>query len=165
LVRPNQGLIPAGGSEVVQILLVEKDKNQLLASYNSLGAAALDHCKDKFLVQSVAVSPEQAANLQEYDQLTALWASNPVAVANKKLRVRHRVGGSSMHNAVNPHDMTKEQLIAELTALRRKYDELVAFAKRDLRMTRPKKLAECPARGRVGLRTRLVRFRLFPSKK
>jgi hypothetical protein len=149
LVRPNQGLIRAGGSEVVQILLVEKDKNQLLASYNSLGAAALDHCKDKFLVQSVAVSPEQAANLQEYDQLTALWASNPVAVANKKLHVRHRVGGSeedyaadgtprsaaspvhtssSTSNAVNPQDMSKEQLITELTALRRKYDELVAFS-------------------------------------
>lgn len=144
LVRPNQGLIAPGGSETVQILLVEKDKNQLLVSYQSLGAAALEHCKDKFLVQSVAVTKEQAASLQEYDALTALWASSPVAVANKKLRVAHHVseeGAADADGTVRPssatrtgvtavalRDMSKEQLVAELTGLRRKYDELVAFS-------------------------------------
>lgn len=147
--RPNQGLLQPGGTETVQILLVEKDKNQLLAAYQSLGAAALDHCKDKFLVQSVAVTPAQAAGpLQEYDALTALWASTPAAVANKKLHVRHTVTGGDNNNVgahaaqarnVEPDvgvgtastalaDMSKEQLIADNTNVRKKYDELVAFS-------------------------------------
>lgn len=151
LVRPNQGSIQPGGSEQVQILLVEKDKVQLMASYNSLGAAALEHCKDKFLVQSVTVTPEQAANLQEYDQLTALWSAvrpgDAVAVANKKLHVRHRVGGGAggantkaIATASSPggggagvstsnlQELTQEQLVVEAGSLRRKYDELVAFS-------------------------------------
>lgn len=154
LVRPNQGLIAPGGTEVVQILLVEKDAKQLVASFQTLGMAALEHCKDKFLVQSVAVSNSQTAKeLAEYEQLTAFWAaaaSNAtLAIVNKKLHVRHEIigveadigvsggannaastsaGGSSSLSSVAPSAMTKEQLVPELTGLRRKYDELVAFS-------------------------------------
>lgn len=152
LVRPNQGLIRPGQKETVTILLVEKDKNQLLTSYASLGAAALDHCKDKFLVQSVAVSAAQADELKEYDELTALWTSiqsgggktsnNPTS--NKKLHVKHKVadgaggtgGGSdaagspalAVARVEHPERLNKEELVVEWQNLRRKYDELVAFS-------------------------------------
>lgn len=145
LVRPNQGLIAPGAVEKISILIVEKDKNQLLNQYESLGNAALENCKDKFLVQSVAVTTEQAKNLTEYDQLTEFWTqiqmaggSNPTAaMANKKLHVRHKVTGSTTVGSAapatalaiaNPERLTKEQLLVELQNLRKKYDELVSFS-------------------------------------
>jgi len=105
LVRPNQGLIPPGQSETVQVVLVEKDKSTLLQSYERMGQVALDHCKDKFLVQSCAVSDafrqqyEQAGTGPGYESLTSMWAgvtggqNNPVT--NKKLHVRHIVQSDS----------------------------------------------------------------------
>jgi MSP (Major sperm protein) domain len=140
LVRPNQGLIQPGQAAIVQIMLVDKDKHQLLESYKSLGRAALDQCKDKFLVQSVAVSRQRALELQSYDSITELWTSTSTAVANKKLHVRHTVtdavgtGRTAAVAAPAPSsfaplaDMTKEQMTLELSGLRRKYDELVAFS-------------------------------------
>jgi len=141
LVRPNQGLIAGGASEQVTIMLVEKDKNSLLQSYESLGSAALEHCKDKFLVQSTVVSHEEAESLGEYDQLTALWtklqsggSSTANATANKKLHVLHKVAGSQAvapevaAAVANPEQLSKDQLVAEISNLRRKYDELVAFS-------------------------------------
>lgn len=121
-------------------MLVDKDKHQLLDSYKSLGRAALDQCKDKFLVQSVAVSRQRAMELQSYDAITELWSSTSTAVANKKLHVRHTVtdasGTGHATNAAAPApsshvpltDMSKEQMTLELSGLRRKYDELVAFS-------------------------------------
>jgi len=154
LVRPNQGLIQPGGSESVQILLVEKDKNSLLQSYNRLGQAALDHSKDKFLVQSCVVSADfvrdyNSSTDDAYDKLSGLWASITSSaahtIANKKLHVRHTVsateaeipvasggGGVEMPPkhvvAGNVQDMTNDQLLNEVTNLRRKYDELVNFS-------------------------------------
>ena len=145
LVRPNQGLIAPGAVEKISILIVEKDKNQLLNQYESLGTAALDNCKDKFLVQSVAVTTEHAKNLTEYDQLTEFWTqiqtgnnnSTTTAMANKKLHVRHKVTGSTTAGSAapatalaiaNPERLTKEQLLVELQNLRKKYDELVSFS-------------------------------------
>jgi MSP (Major sperm protein) domain len=157
LVRPNQGLIRPGGTESVQILLVEKDKNSLLQSYSRLGQAALDHSKDKFLVQSCVVAPDFVADYgssaeEAYDKLSGLWASVTSSaantIANKKLHVRHTVsepdglgrgGGASSAAAAaempakhvvaaNVQDMTSEQLLTEVNNLRRKYDELVAFS-------------------------------------
>jgi len=149
LVRPNQGLIAPGKKETVTILLVEKDKNSLLASFESLGPAALAHCKDKFLVQSVAVSPSQAETLVEYEALTALWGrmqgnnnnANSSNTANKKLHVKHHVvvaddgtGGTTttapttIATVAHPEKLPKDQLVVELQNLRRKYDELVAFS-------------------------------------
>lgn len=143
LVRPNQGLIFPGKTEKISILIVEKDKNQLLNQYESLGTAALETCKDKFLVQSVAVTNEQAENLTQYDQLTELWTqiqsgNSPIpAMANMKLHVRHKVTGSTTAGTAapttalaiaNPERLTKEQLLVELQNLRKKYDELVSFS-------------------------------------
>ena len=155
MVRPNQGLIEPNKTEQVQILLVEKDKNTLLQSYQRLGQTALDHSKDKFLIQSCTVTPAftkeyQAAGSPDagYDKLSAMWTtvtanSSSSAIANKKLHVRHTVQeGDDSNNktaasqmmptkhtpAANLSNMSNEQLLQEITNLRRKYDELVAFS-------------------------------------
>lgn len=96
------------------------------------------------------------ADANGYDSLSTLWtgvtapgSSSPVA--NKKLHVRHVVGegaadgGSGTAGVAGTVDrgavttkhetslkamegMSQEQLLAEVTGLRRKYDELVAFS-------------------------------------
>lgn len=133
---------------------MEKDKQVLLQSYDRLGQSALDHSKDKFLVQSVAVSPDfgkqyQATkakgNAKELaDALTSMWnavsSGGTSSIYNKKLHVKLSVneGGTSTTATKVPqrHDtpmatienMTPEQMFQEITTLRRKYDELVAFS-------------------------------------
>lgn len=110
LVRPNQGLIGPGQSETVSILLVEKDKQLLLQSYERLGQSALDNSKDKFLVQSRGVSSEFSSKYgsaatseanskmskELTDALTSMWnTSASASVINKKLHVKHIVLESS----------------------------------------------------------------------
>ncbi len=132
----------------MQILLVEKEKNSLLQSYERLGQSTLDHSKDKFLVQSVAIlDASKLASLKDYDELTSLWATvgstpspSTSAVANKKLHVKHVVAGSSKTGGSDGdrgnssisrepiENLTQDQAKAELTNMRRKYDELVAFS-------------------------------------
>ena len=146
--RPNQGLIPPGGSETIQIILVEKDKSSLLESYQRLGQSALDHSKDKFLVQSCTVPASFSEQFQAgdagYDALSVLWSTvtssgSSTAVANKKLHVRHTAegtDGNSGSEQMPKHEtpmaamenMSQAQLLGEVTTLRRKYDELVAFS-------------------------------------
>jgi hypothetical protein len=148
LVRPNQGLVAPGKSEVVTILLVEKDKQVLLQSYDRLGQSALDHSKDKFLVQSVAVSPDFSSSYQKTtnqkectDALSSMWnavsSSGNAPIFNTKLHVKLTVfGGTTTTPVPQRHDtpmatienMTPEQMFTEITTLRRKYDELVAFS-------------------------------------
>jgi hypothetical protein len=148
LVRPNQGLIEPGGAQTVQILLVEKEKNSLLQSYERLGQPTLDQSKDKFLVQSVAIlDASKLASLKDYDELTSLWATvgnspstSTSAVANKKLHVKHVVAGNKKSGSGDGahgnssisrepiENLTQDQAKAELTNMRRKYDELVAFS-------------------------------------
>ncbi|EEC44714.1 predicted protein, partial [Phaeodactylum tricornutum CCAP 1055/1] len=151
LVRPNQGLIKPGGSETIQILLVEKDKQALMQSFQRLGQSALDHSKDKFLVQSCAVSQQFASQYDDagtgYDALSTMWTSVTAAgsrttVSNKKLHVKHVVSDvsiprSSTASPLRPHEptsaqtlesMSPEQLLSEVATLRRKYDELVGFS-------------------------------------
>jgi vesicle-associated membrane protein-associated protein A len=161
-VRPNQGLIGPGGSETVQIILVEKDKANLLQSHQRLGqSGALDHSKDKFLVQICTVTEHFTKTFQgdqnRYGSLSTLWrgvtaTASRTVVANKKLHVRHVVasdglGAGSVRIAASGNldrggavttkhesilkameSMSQEQLLAEVTGLRRKYDELVAFS-------------------------------------
>lgn len=109
LVRPNQGVITSGSSETIALILVEKDKESLLRSYESLGQSALDHSKDKFLVQSCVVTSQFASQFavknsdgtssksakQLTDALTTMWnaaVNNPeTPVHNKKLHVKHIV--------------------------------------------------------------------------
>jgi len=158
LVRPNQGLLAPGGSESISILLVEKDKQILLQSYERLGQSGLDHSKDKFLVQSCTVGPAFAAKAsgessELYDALTSMWngvtsGGSTTPIFNKKLHVRHVVqeGGAAAPASTsrstpaatpvklegssnsNMESMTQEQLVNELSNLRRKYDELVSFS-------------------------------------
>lgn len=142
--RPNQGVIQPGSFEHVQILLVEKDKTSLLQSYQRLGQSALDQSKDKFLVQSIAIDSVRAKSLEDYEKLTALWTSvtsagSNVTVTNKKLSVKLTVDANSGTTSVSagmgpgssttdPSMLSQEQLVSELSGLRRKYDELVAFS-------------------------------------
>lgn len=172
LVRPNQGIVSPGKSESVTILLVEKDKQVLLQSFDRLGQSALDHSKDKFLVQSCVVDDKFAKDYAlEKDKvgdvgsavesskvgkglteaLTGMWntvsSANHTEIYNKKLQVRHVVapggtgastnGNEGKKSAVrsppqpdgsNLDKMTPEQMYAEITSLRRKYDELVSFS-------------------------------------
>lgn len=181
LVRPNQGVVSPGGTETVSILLVERDKQILLHSYDRLGQSALDHSKDKFLVQSCTVDGSFAARYAAEkaragggssdgkvsalskamtDELTSMWnsaSSSGQPIFNKKLHVRHVVeGGSSVgagaaaaaaapapaasatsaaspslsasDKTVSPETMSPQQMLAEITSLRRKYDELVSFS-------------------------------------
>lgn len=116
LVRPNQGVIPPGKSETIAIIIVEKDRQNLLETYDRLGQSALDHSKDKFLVQSCVVSKEFASkfidkqseteggnslklNKELAETLTSMWneaVSNPsTLLSNKKLHVKHIVSDSS----------------------------------------------------------------------
>ncbi len=108
LVRPNQGIVSPNSTETVSILLVDKDRQVLWSTYDRLGQSALDHSKDKFLVQSTAVSNEFASKFHNeprgeggqykkelVEGLTTMWntvsSDNSVAVYNKKLHVRHVV--------------------------------------------------------------------------
>ena len=173
LVRPNQGVVSPGGTETVSILLVERDKQILLHSYDRLGQSALDHSKDKFLVQSCTVDGSFAARYAAEkaragggssdgkvsalskamtDELTSMWnsaSSSGQPIFNKKLHVRHVVEGgasagaaaapapaasaaspslSASDKTVSPETMSPQQMLAEITSLRRKYDELVSFS-------------------------------------
>jgi len=163
LVRPNQGIVAPNSTETVSILLVEKDKQILLQSYDRLGQSALDHSKDKFLVQSCA-APDEFASLYDKEKrgdeqksdgyktskemaekLTSLWdktsTSGESPVFNKKLHVRHVVmeikSGTPDQTTQVPttrsdktpvENMSPEQMFSEVSSLRRKYDELVAFS-------------------------------------
>ena len=158
LVRPNQGLLGPNGEAEIAILLVDKDKQTLLQSFDRLGQSALDYSKDKFLVQSCTVSREFAkkfseekakattADLQKElsDALTSMWnamaSGGSTPIYNKKLHVKYIAMESdvptstlSSPRSTNPslaamETMNPEQMFSELTSLRRKYDELVSFS-------------------------------------
>lgn len=108
LVRPNQGIVAPGCTETVSILLVDKDRQVLWSTFERLGQSALDHSKDKFLVQSCEVDDkfssqfrnEQRGEGGQYkkelaEALTSMWNSvtsvTNVQLFNKKLHVRHVV--------------------------------------------------------------------------
>jgi hypothetical protein len=137
LVRPNQGLIAPNSSETISILLVDKDKQVLLQSYDRLGQSALEHSKDKFLVQSCAVSMDFAKRYTEdkataagqtgdaavqssrelSEALTTMWntitSGSTQPVYNKKLHVRHAVtetGTAPATTPIRPHDTTLAQM-------------------------------------------------------
>lgn len=157
LVRPNQGVIEPGGADSITIILVEKDRNLLLQNYESLGQSALDQCKDKFLVQASKISSEMASKIyaeKNTHLLTSFWSgtsSKSADTMNKKLHVKHVVDVLDIPPPSQPSlisespdksskyplvkvdipsidGMSKEQILTEVSSLRRKYDELVAFS-------------------------------------
>ena len=138
MVRPNQGIIsPQSDKEVqIQILLVEKDKNALYQSFLRLGQAALDNCKDKFLVQSTAVRPSDGLQAGDYDALTGFWvrmSSNPgdpslPVITNKKLTVVHTGVAAERTEDQGGAAPAAGGPESELEQLKKKYDELVQFS-------------------------------------
>lgn len=136
LVRPNQGLIAPGSTEKVAIMLVEKDKNSLLQSYERLGQSALDHAKDKFLVQSCTVSDSFSSKFMDdkskgtdnsklYEALNNMWTSagsTGTKMENKKLHVRlvvkdgNNSGGGARNltaaqaSMLKPHETSQEDV-------------------------------------------------------
>lgn len=150
-------MIAPGETAQVQILLVEKDVQQLWTNFSRLGQASLDHCKDKFLVQSTLVAPSEGVTAGDYDRLTSFWTNvhsssshHEAEIHHKKFPVRHvgvNVGAaatlpvatttpnptllaarSAMLTTVSHNSTDAVQLQTELTNLSRKYDELVAFS-------------------------------------
>ena len=125
LVRPNQGIVAPGTSETVNIVLVEKDKQMLLQSFDRLGHHALDNSKDKFLVQSCVTgdeafakqflkgraslkddtSPEALKASKELtEELTSKWnlaasAAEDYQIYNQKLHVKHVVPDAPKEDA------------------------------------------------------------------
>ena len=117
-------------------MLVEKDKNSLLQSYERLGQSALDHAKDKFLVQSCTVSSSFSSKFMDdkdkgtdnsalYEALNSMWSSAGSSgnkLENKKLHVRlvvkdgnntsQGVGGTTAAQAamLKPHETTQEDV-------------------------------------------------------
>ena len=92
---------------------MDKDRQVLWSTYDRLGQSALDHSKDKFLVQSCVVDNEFAGQFKGSEKveggqyrkelveaLTTMWngvanGSTDVSVYNKKLHVKHVVDASS----------------------------------------------------------------------
>lgn len=114
-VRPNQGIVKPGTTESVTILLIDKDRQSLLESYDTLGRSALENSKDKFLVQSCIVGADfvrryddignlttpssesgTKAGKEIAEALTEMWNNvtkgGLTPIHNRKLHVRHVVG-------------------------------------------------------------------------
>jgi len=117
LVRPNQGIVMPGRKESVTILIIDKDRQNLLDLHDKLGKSVLDNSKDKFLVQSCIVDVEFAqryhslakstdllsdpgikAGKESVEALSEMWnkaaGGGATLIYNKKLQVRHVVASS-----------------------------------------------------------------------
>ncbi|CAN0130934.1 unnamed protein product, partial [Hapterophycus canaliculatus] len=101
LVRPNQGLVGPGGSEMVNVLLIEKECNQLLRE-GMRNPPSLSKISDKFLVQTAGLGDRESAVLKsvtaakQSEALTRIWATfNKTAIRNKKLNVRVFISSSA----------------------------------------------------------------------
>jgi hypothetical protein len=109
LVRPNQGIVAPGTSETIDIVLVEKDKQDFLKTFDRLGTLYSTH----FLVESCIIdeafgkkyleqyqkfvndhSPDGAkASKDLSESLTAMWnklrSGEDSRIFNHKLQARH----------------------------------------------------------------------------
>lgn len=117
----------------------------------------MDTAFAKQYLEQKAAHQADSKNKALGDKLTGMWnqaSSGSVEIHNKKLQVRHTVtpsaapaprvktesnsrsgsssnvsgAPSSSSDKVPPKDMTPQQLLTEITSLRRKYDELVSFS-------------------------------------
>ena len=119
LVRPNQGIVAPGSSDTITIVLVEKDKQMLLQSFDRLGQSALDHTDDMILVQSCIVdstfakeylskkcklhydhSPKGVKDSKDLvKSLTSMWnaasSGEDFLIYNTPLQVRYAVAPSA----------------------------------------------------------------------
>jgi len=136
LVRPNQGLVDVGQSTEVTVILQQKDCEELISSEASQADST-----DKFLVQSAVVSDSFYADTllkpqkEQTDELSSMWqTADKKSFTNKKLKCEFKFGkqvqtpsasASISSSAAAPAG--DSSMFNEVSALRKKYDELVAF--------------------------------------
>ncbi|RLN45703.1 hypothetical protein BBJ29_008052 [Phytophthora kernoviae] len=131
LVRPNQGLLGPNGSASIMVILQQKDCDELLR----LDPAERQLANDKFLVQSIYVDDsfyelvKTKSTKEMADELTNIQLSSALLQDDKPQKVTEEREGH-----------TGKDAIQEVAALRKKYDELVAFtvqltAQRDVLMS------------------------------
>ena len=148
LVKPNHGLIRYGRQSEVTIIIVHTKKKDILTE--ALTSPA--NCRDKFLVQSLGIDAiladelESKTSLELADAITQLFVKkDKFKLQAKKLPVElllddpPRKDGSGVEKGhisvgkspelTNSRLMpgTPEAMFAEIVALRKKYDDLVAF--------------------------------------
>lgn len=158
LVKPNHGLIRAGQTAEVIIVVPAAKKREILTTARLSGAAK---CTDKFLVQSAVVERATAEDLEGKssqdlaEAVTRLFSAKDKKQLNaKKLLVEFQYQGLSESpltsvsassdaerakenlslrkasfdtTAPTPIPGTPEAMFAEIIALRKKYEDLVAF--------------------------------------
>jgi hypothetical protein len=140
LVRPNQGLVDAGQSTEVTVILQQKDCEELLNSQ-----AGQADSTDKFLVQSAVVSDSFYADTllkpqkEQTDELSSMWqTADKKSFTNKKLKCDFKFGQTLQQQVHTPSASAPisssaaapagdSSMFNEVSALRKKYDELVAF--------------------------------------
>ncbi|KAJ1461232.1 PapD-like protein [Pelagophyceae sp. CCMP2097] len=152
LVKPNHGLIHPGQSAEISIVIVQTKKKDLLQKLRFDTPAK---STDKFLVQSASIDGDHVLDLESKsstelaEAITRLFLGKDKRdVAAKKLVVEFANAidpdtgpvaddsdalRQSLHKAVAasaqpaPIPGTPEAMFAEIVALRKKYDDLVAF--------------------------------------
>jgi len=135
LVRPNQGLVDVGGSTEVTVILQQKDCEELIQSQESQTDST-----DKFLVQSAVVpdaffdETSQKPQKEQTDELSNMWqTADKKTFTNKKLKCEFAFekGAPSVSKSAAPSGAAPpaadSSMYSEVSALRKKYDELVAF--------------------------------------
>lgn len=149
LVKPNHGVILEGGHTDITVLLVQAKKKEILVK-------ALDEqhveCNDKFLVQTAVIDSKLVSDLNGLpahdlaDVISQIFNNmDKKDVKAKKLLVEYSVSRdeskpqfSHRHDSVRllqttnvstsgPMPGTPDGMFAEVVALRKKYDDLVAF--------------------------------------
>ena len=143
LVRPNQGIVAPNCTESVTITLVKNDKQTLLKSFDRFGQSALDHLKDKFLVQSCRVDDDfiKSYHKSSMEIWRAASSCENSSICNKKLQVRYLVArvhdegdvskGCAGGDGIEPcaDSLPKAPvLLTEISSLCRKYDQLFTFS-------------------------------------
>jgi len=150
LVKPNHGLIRDGCNAEIAIIIVHAKKKDILAKATLNGPI---NCNDKFLVQSATIDStimdelESRTSHELADAITRLFGKK----AKKELRAKKlpvellfvdlpvddvnfgdERGRLFLHKPLEttapvPIPGTPEAMFAEIVALRKKYDDLVAF--------------------------------------
>lgn len=149
LVKPNHGVILEGGHTDITVLLVQAKKREILVK--ALDEQHVD-CNDKFLVQTAVIDSKLVSDLNGLpahelaDVISQMFNNmDKRDVKAKKLLVEYSVSQdeskprfSSRNDSVrllqtssvstsDPMPGTPDGMFAEVVALRKKYDDLVAF--------------------------------------
>ena len=149
LVKPNHGLIRDGCTAEITIIIVSTKKKEILNKFTLNGPF---DCNDKFLVQSATIDNaimddlESKTSHELADAITRLFCkkdkkelhakkipvsllfldppSEAASLGSERGRLLH---GPLEATAPVPIPGTPEAMFAEIVALRKKYDDLVAF--------------------------------------